>query len=72
MSRLEDAQKRLQDAFRRLDAAVENLGDRSVADGLEEELAAARDRCSMLESRSKTVSRKLDETIGRMQELLEE
>ena len=72
MSRLEDAQKRLQEAVSRLDKAVENAGDSSQSDALEAELTAVRDRCAMLENRSQTVSRQLDETIGRMQELLEE
>lgn len=72
MSRLEDAQKRLLEAVNRLDAAVEKAGDPAQSKILQAELSAVRDRCAMLENRSQTVSRQLDETIGRMHELLEE
>jgi len=70
MSSLKEAQERLRRALGRLEAAAENVAGREDNDDLQEELAEMRQRCELLENRSQTVSRQLDDTIGRMRQIL--
>ncbi len=72
MSRLQDAQQRLEKALARLeDTAAAPGGDGAAAQELERELAAARQRCEMLDERTSEVSQRLDNAIVRIRTLLE-
>lgn len=74
MSRLEDAQRKLETALSKLDAAV----DRRLlqpADGgtdSETELAAVRAEKDRLETTTNAVASQLDRTIERLQRLLQD
>lgn len=68
MARLDEARERLERAVARLETAMAQGGDR---DALADELARVRRRCALLEERARDVSDRLDDTIGRVRELLE-
>ena len=65
MTRLENAQKRLEIALARLEQAAA-----AHAAELERDLAATRDRCASLEDRNQDVAEKLDAAIARIHALL--
>ena len=73
MTRLQDAQKRLENALTRLEkATAAPRGDGKDTEQLIHELATARQRCNMLDGRTREVSQRLDGAIGRIRTLLEE
>lgn len=65
---------RLNDSLARLERAVGRLEQALGPDGapLNEELSEVRARCEALEERARTVSDRLDLTIGRVKAMLEE
>ncbi len=65
MTRIENAQKRLEVALARLEQAAA-----ARAADLEHDLAATRDRCASLEDRNRDVAEKLDAAIARIHALL--
>lgn len=73
MSRLEDAQRKLETALKRLDAAVERqLADPATGDGgSAAELAAIRAENDRLQGTTNAVATQLDRTIERLQRLLQ-
>ena len=72
MSRLEDAQRRLEKALARLDAATERRRNGAPVSELRRELDATRERCATLEARERELARRLDSTIGRLRAILGE
>lgn len=73
MTRLQDARQRLENALTRLEkagAAPRRAG--ADTEQLIHELATARQRCNMLDGRTREVSQRLDGAIGRIRTLLEE
>lgn len=72
MARLQDAQKRLERALTRLEAAAAKPRKAGGADNaLASELEAAKRRCAMLEAREREVSKRLDAAIGRLRAALD-
>ena len=67
MTRIENAQKRLDVALARLEQA-----SAARAAGLERDLAATRDHCASLENRNRDVAARLDAAIARIHALLNE
>ena len=71
MGRLENAEGRLDRALARLEAAAARTPSVDPPSELERELAASRARCQTLESRTEEVSVRLDATIQRIYDILE-
>ncbi len=71
MTRLHDAQARLDKALSRLEVAATATHDGDEADGLKEELAASHARNEQFEARTGEMSARLDSAIGRIRSLLE-
>lgn len=74
MSRLEDAQKRLERALARLEAAADQAhrDNRSDDDGeLARALDAERRRSASLEAREREIGKRLDAAIGRLRAVLD-
>lgn len=74
MSRLEEAQQKLESALSKLDAAIDQrLAAPESPDGeWQAELAAVRAEKDRLENTTHTVANQLDRTIERLQKLLQE
>ena len=70
MSNLEDAQKKLGLALSRLEEAAEKLVERGSGPDLSQELSELRKRCELLENRSMTVARRLDDSIDRIKQII--
>ena len=70
MSNLEDAQQKLGLALSRLEEAAEKLVKRGSSPDLSQELLELRKRCELLENRSRTVARRLDDSIGRIKQII--
>ncbi len=71
MTRLQDAQVRLDKALSRLEIAATAANGGGDADGMKQELAASRAHNEQLEARNGEVSVRLDSAIGRIRSLLE-
>ncbi len=71
MTRLQDAQTRLDKALSRLEIAATATHGGDDADGLKDELAASRARNEQLEAHTGEISARLDSAIGRIRSLLE-
>ena len=74
MTRLDDAQERLETAIERLQQAVLSQSNRAGGDiaALEKALTAIRSDYAVLENRTEDVSQRLDQAINRIKSLLED
>jgi len=72
MSRLEEAQQRLETALARLEAAAGGAIDEAAgSESLRREAAAARRRYDTLEAGTREVAKRLDAAIGRIHAILD-
>ena len=70
MSNLEDAQQKLRLALSRLEKAAEKLVERGSSPDFSQEVLELRKRCELLENRSRTVARRLDDSIDRIKQII--
>ena len=68
MSNLEDAQQKLRLALSRLEKAAEKLVERGSSPDFSQEVSELRERW-LLENRSRTVARRLDDSIDRIKQI---